>query len=309
MTIDFSKLRGSKAPSTDVMPIGKYKGEPVQGVLDRDSEYCQWLAAQPWFREKYANVYNVIVNYGGDALDTPEHNQMQAAFLDDARCFALARRLRGPELFDPANVKQDALRLPVPERLRDLAVYTAYAPKIRDRTFEDAGWDVVFGASPPRGKVSISEAPVCACSCDHSKCPSDADCQDGDARYLCEHWKHPQQRDEGIRREYGQATNAHCCPDCVYADEELRGWIEYGQRVGGYKCCYRVECKPDLGDDYPGVLRQVQRYPCGHGDDRVVLVRRHRFDMVTFEQVSEIFAASEIQLVRETDLNDNGPAA
>src|SRR5215475_10974387 len=79
--------------SAEIVPFGKYKDQPAEALL-ADRDYCEWLLGQPWFRDRWPNVYQVIVNYGTEPQDSPEHNQMQAAFLDDAWCLALAARLR-----------------------------------------------------------------------------------------------------------------------------------------------------------------------------------------------------------------------
>jgi len=102
------------------MPIGKHKGEPIVSVLETDPSYCEWLAQQPWFREKYGTTYNVIINYGGQPQDSPEHNQMQARFLDDDFCIALLRYLLDKDL-------------------------TGW--QIVGRGFEDSGWDARYNAT------------------------------------------------------------------------------------------------------------------------------------------------------------------
>jgi Exodeoxyribonuclease X-like C-terminal len=76
----------------EIVPFGKYKGQPVEAVLAADPGYCDWLTGQPWVRDRYVNVYNVLIAHG-EQQDSPEHNQMQARFLDDAWCLALADHL------------------------------------------------------------------------------------------------------------------------------------------------------------------------------------------------------------------------
>ena len=71
------------------VPFGKYKGRPAL-ELAADRAYCEWLTAQPWFSERYRDVYNVVINYGAEPTETPEHNALQARFLDDAFCLAVA---------------------------------------------------------------------------------------------------------------------------------------------------------------------------------------------------------------------------
>lgn len=87
----------------EVVPFGKYKGQPVE-IMAADADYCEWLTAQPWFRSRYGNVYNILISSGAEPQDSPEHNQMQARFLDSEWCFALA------DVLDPA--KADAYREP-----------------------------------------------------------------------------------------------------------------------------------------------------------------------------------------------------
>ena len=102
----------------EVVPFGKYKGQPVE-ALAADRDYCDWLCAQPWFTTKYRDVYNIIIiNYGSEPQDSPEHNQMQACFLKDTWCLGLA----------------------------EAAGLTLIDRQIHDRFFETRGWDVVYTA-------------------------------------------------------------------------------------------------------------------------------------------------------------------
>lgn len=72
--------------SGEIIPFGKYKGKPIE-ALTQDREYVDWLTAQPWFRERFANFYTLIVNQTGEPSETPEHNKLQTLFLGAAfRC-------------------------------------------------------------------------------------------------------------------------------------------------------------------------------------------------------------------------------
>ena len=68
----------------DKIPFGKYKGKELS-VLFRDSEYMEWVLAQPWVKEKYPDFYNIITN-NHSSVDTPEHNIMQALFFEESFC-------------------------------------------------------------------------------------------------------------------------------------------------------------------------------------------------------------------------------
>lgn len=63
-----------------IIPFGKHKGKPVE-ILASDKEYADWLVAQSWFKEKYVNIYNVLVQNFREPVDTPEHNKIQVRFL------------------------------------------------------------------------------------------------------------------------------------------------------------------------------------------------------------------------------------
>jgi uncharacterized protein (DUF3820 family) len=75
--------------SSLIIPFGKYKGKDVTQLIE-DQQYLQWCKNQPWFKEKYANIYNIVVNQtivkttSGDK--TPEHNRIQNLFLDKSLC-------------------------------------------------------------------------------------------------------------------------------------------------------------------------------------------------------------------------------
>lgn len=70
---------------TKIVPFGKYKGQPIE-VLASDRGYADWLMGQAWFRERFGAIHTIIVNNFQEASETPEHNALQALFLDDDFC-------------------------------------------------------------------------------------------------------------------------------------------------------------------------------------------------------------------------------
>src|SRR5689334_13228159 len=71
---------------SDIVPFGKYKGRPVEEML-ADPSYMAWLESQPWFREKFAHLSRSATD---ETQSTPEHNRLQAMFVDDIYAIALA---------------------------------------------------------------------------------------------------------------------------------------------------------------------------------------------------------------------------
>ena len=76
-----------------IMPIGQYKGEPIVNIINKDKIYCDYMAKQPWFREKHPIIYQAFINNFGEPKETPEHNAIQARFLDDCFCLAIFKLL------------------------------------------------------------------------------------------------------------------------------------------------------------------------------------------------------------------------
>lgn len=67
--------------SNEIIPFGKYKGQPVD-VLMNDKPYLEWLQGQEWFTSRYQNINTLIINNFREPTETPEHNKLQALFLD-----------------------------------------------------------------------------------------------------------------------------------------------------------------------------------------------------------------------------------
>jgi uncharacterized protein (DUF3820 family) len=87
-----------------LVPFGKYRGRSVSEMRS-DTNYMQWLTMQPWFRERFGAMY-VFVTQGVQQRDspTPEHNALQARFVDAgyrlAVLNALGVTLAAPPLFE-----------------------------------------------------------------------------------------------------------------------------------------------------------------------------------------------------------------
>jgi uncharacterized protein (DUF3820 family) len=85
-----------------IIPFGKHKGKSLE-TLAKDTQYCEWLLNQDWFRDKYQTIYQIVINNFGEPNETPEHNTLQVKFLDDDFCLALANLYK----WIPINVKEN----------------------------------------------------------------------------------------------------------------------------------------------------------------------------------------------------------
>lgn len=65
-----------------IVPIGKYKGQPVERLM-ADEKYSEWLLAQAWFLDRYADLAQLLrMGRLTEPQDTPEHNAMIAGLID-----------------------------------------------------------------------------------------------------------------------------------------------------------------------------------------------------------------------------------
>jgi uncharacterized protein (DUF3820 family) len=46
-----------------ILPFGKYAGMDIEQIAQDDGQYCDWLLRQPWFEEKYAILYDYLINH------------------------------------------------------------------------------------------------------------------------------------------------------------------------------------------------------------------------------------------------------
>lgn len=293
--------------TAEVVPFGKYKGQPVE-VLAADTDYCEWLTGQPWFRDRWPNVYNVVINYGGEPQDSPEHNQMQARFLDEPWCLALADRLGLRAWHGLDRARAQLAKDQNVERFRQHVQLAENDMFADEAEFEVKGWDVVYVLNSAWISLRMTSLPGCTCRCDHSGCAADAKCHGGDG--YCRHGGHVSGR--RIEDQPGKVRTDswyHCGGGCPWRDGETGRWLERQSPViyrGNYDHTVYVELKPDLGDDYPKVLRQVNGYPAGEDGSRCVVVRRAAFEHVTWDQVVRIFGASGVTLTTEQDIAKAG---
>jgi hypothetical protein len=79
--------------TNSVVPFGKYKGKPIE-ALREDKAYTDWLVAQDWFRTRYDGLFTIIVNNFGEASSTPEHNALQALFLQQSFAASVYDKVR-----------------------------------------------------------------------------------------------------------------------------------------------------------------------------------------------------------------------
>lgn len=288
-------------------PLKKHKGEPVELVAATDPEYCKWAAMQPWFREQHSNIYNILVQAQPEAEASPEHNQMQAAFLEDTWREALLFHLG----FVNTGENESFLRSRLFLELREFITFSSENSSLGKVQFENKGWDVSFKYEPGRFICNINLVNVQK-KCNCSKLNKVKD------RYFLKPDKHQvgcffSLSNWGVLLEkplleYLEDEKFLSTSVYDWSFSTVKDWLsvtsQERQRYGISKgeLDILIEIKPDLGDDYPVVLRQIKGYPKSSHARVILLVRRQRFENVSPQEVKKVFQNSNIILIEEESL-------
>lgn len=310
------------ANGAEVVPFGKYRDRPVTELL-ADRDYVDWLRSQPWLQQKQPTIYNVIIGAGGnEPQDTPEHNAMQARYIDAQHRTALAR----PLVRSSTDLLADAARRVELATDAERANLDCTEQKYRVGTsqpeFELRGWDVVFSASAevsaPAARVLVpwrsAECPWCASTGHIDAC-------EAASRKSDERW----QRQAEAAAKYGlpeppkvgeqKVKDCHICHEYVHSDACPRrnsdDWERLLKPVRSDTVRLHVELKPTIGDDFPAVLRQVSQRrdrdvaggDWGWGYRAVVVTDRLVPTSVTADQVRQMFTSRTVELLLTSDLH------
>ena len=171
-----------------IIPVGKYKGQPIE-ISRSDPQYCEWLVSQNWFRDKFSPTYQLIINNFGEPAETPEHNSLQAMFLDRNICINLLKKLGWKSLSKEASLSEAKEKLEecrlkkqqnytswgygrLKEEIEDLELFIEKYEKIDidnikiESEFEYKGWDVKIFAKLPfwEGWALDGTVPEVSCS-------------------------------------------------------------------------------------------------------------------------------------------------
>lgn len=288
-----------------IVPFGKYEGQPVTRLVE-DDDYAEWLTSQPWFRQKFGDLYQIVLNYGAEPQDTPEHNEMQAKFLDDDWCISLASlTIEGNyDICNPEKLPRPSEKTGNGDIYKNFTDVEEAGPRVSDRNFEADGWDVVYTVQTAKKKETLAERPPCTCEHTHEDCPEHSECHDDDGEEFssfCDHFRCDPS---------ANLTRKHCSDGCIWSDDAAARWFRrlphnVNSFWGDLRC--RIECKPTIGDDFPSVMRQVKRYESYDSDKQIVLTRSLQSEAVAMKEVRKMFSESGISLVLTRDVKENLP--
>jgi hypothetical protein len=258
---------------TNVVPFGKYKGQTIGDIAQRDPAYLQWLTQQNWFIEKFQHLVVNVTNMVAAPEETPAHNEMQARFLDEGyrRAFALEA-----VDFDPLASFREVLVHRKWQAYRDLGhekLNYGY------RMFDRARWRK---AERRRGDVTKV-------------------------------WQERRRLQAALRETDIGVECTPDKPQFETTTDiefEVEFLLSEGTWTVTVPRCLMVEVKPSLGDDFPAVLRQMKAQRdrhavlvqigklSGYPACRWVLaVGEYAGRGATFDQVTEMFEAADIMVI------------
>jgi hypothetical protein len=303
---------------TSLVPFGKYRGQPIDVML-ADRGYLEWVLAQPgivaMIQGKYPALFNIITVGAPATDDTPEHNKLQAMFLDPDFQYAFLEIIVSKSIYAiaeavarecqkrTATALQEAI-LQVAERIEDwkekresFAKYgTAYERALKEAEEQLTTTEALLSElhdypsgvlEPMQPKISLE-----------FECGYDVD--------FFAYWPFRYRQWRGFAHTKWTCTSIELFEHWRDYDSEKNYLVNRstGQSRSGYvfqePVACRIELKPQMGDDFPAVLRQVKR-----NGANVLVIDSFGSSNCTLDQVRAIFGPiriitlAEIQAIRE----------
>lgn len=286
---------------SDIVPFGKYKNQEVSKLL-ADRTYCEWLKAQPWLAN-FKDIYNVIVVNQQEDTPTPEHNAIQIKFLEQDYLFKVENALhcrsipsyiknnktRLTQMFDELDTVLKAHNITSTRVSLDdeMSMITEIAYKNREGALESTKIHFKIAESLIKGRVAFEP-------------------ENG--------------ADVLVNFSYPISMNSYMSDECKKTlHKDVVDAISHTAKVvdeihvSNYRrfkniMWFSIEIKPKLGDDYPCVLRQIQKQKAydkkNHDGDRyyILLIGHFESSVITFEQLKKYFLTEYIVVVTEDEI-------
>ena len=280
-----------KDPSAIILPFGKHKGKTVAELLAVDPHYADWVSAQAWVAERFAELHSAIISRGAGIDDSPEHNALQGRFLDPlfrAWFFRVAR----PR--DVANSTKAAIREITEAREEPMR---GLLDKIREQEgrieWKTKAIEQFSTRDVPETSPFYKE---------HVERPRSYKADIVEAGKLIEGLQGEVDR---IQKEIDKLDDLNGIAPKISSevtfesrgvDVVARGWVHVTTSHGEKSTCMlydaKVELKPTLGDEYPTVIRQMRRLEAD-----VLVVGMYTGRGVSEPQMRVMFGSSGIRVV------------
>jgi hypothetical protein len=299
----------SEPHTNSIVPFGKYKDHPVD-VLLADSGYLEWIIGQPglmrMLESRYPVIFNLITVGAPATDDTPEHNALQARFLEREFQLAFIETALGKTLDQIAQEARAKAHRTNLEKLTEVQrVYRARREVIIERLkrYQAEGWkdlgQDLRGELAHIDKQLASLPPIPANASIQPKIKVTFECGydvDFAAEWDCE-FLYFYQPSEYEQRCEQKEPRWEC--------QEAPGWFEPKRQLTGCYCCdrgihRRIELRPVMGDNFPTVLRQMKRTQAD-----TLIVASFAAAGANLEQVRAMFGNIEVLLLSEIEEHIN----
>jgi hypothetical protein len=280
--------------SNDIVPFGKYKGQPLQR-LAQDTEYLAWLRQQSWFLQKFGWIDKaiIVIQHGpAEPEETPEHNRLQARFLDRRFCWAVLTLLYPRLLRTQDRMSQEIDRL-MAERVKvckELAEEKASDLAEADKSEAEARSLPATGIEKWARQSAVDRA---------KRLREEAASRAAEEKAILDVVRTIPRlpvplSGKKIDRTFETGNiDVMLAFDVEYplSDPVMKNGSDYScilkPAVLRVTASAKIECKPDLGDDYPAVLRQMNR---NHSD--TLLVGTFASQVIGLDDLKQFFADS-----------------
>ena len=316
---------------TQIIPFGKYRGQPID-ILREDTDYRDWLMAQEWFASRYPQVHTLIVNNFGAPSETPDHNALQARFLQHQVAGAAVRVFVSADDVRSAMDRIAALGTAVPDAEE---IEQQCSAKVRDHQAKQRQCQAEFdGLSAAEKQAPRSSWKLEGAELDLKGAQTElrkASQKLGQAQH---EWRLVQTLWGALDRATSNAWQTWRYRFALTNrrfenggwDVTLIGRIWFlvpgqSEAFGPFDFRYvRIELKPALGDDYPAVLRQMKanadnatrrddpgaahalEYTASYRPKDMLVIGDFCARGATLKQVREIFAADNFRLMTVAEL-------
>lgn len=290
-----------------LVPFGKYQGRAVEEMMV-DTSYCEWLAAQPWFKDRYANIYNLIINYGGEPQDSPEHNELQGILLEEKFCkklfFLVTDYNKVQNEYYKSSMDNGKSWQEEEQKnflVRDIVLSTCEQKiNISDLQFENC-FDVTFAYYIYNNIIYTYETLPIPESLFRRQFRLKNQNEDGNeikADVIFQDLENP----ENWIMRYGQYD--YHFNETRYRNAPLAWETKTQNFSNNHYVSFGIECKPTIGDDYPSILRELQNQiktwsrQYGQKPKHVILLYNNfSTTNMPIEKVKKIFELSGIIMV------------
>jgi hypothetical protein len=254
---------------TTEVPFGKYRGRPVEEML-ADSQYMMWLEAQPWFRERFSHLRT---GKDEDAMSrTPVHNKLQALFLDEAyqRAFVLTGARRW---YEGAIAAAERFRTSKLAAIEKIKTENRHWAKRIEGSAQAESLHKAFATYGPVAET-LQAAPA----------------------QLMTKAAFEQRGGDVVLAATVSILNASS--DSEWDDRMSASRALITERLDLKNEALCIEIKPTVADEYPAVLRQMNR-----NKSEYLFVERYQGEGVTEAQFVAMFAASGKRVVFKRDVD------